>query len=138
MKFYRLEDKKTKTGIYRSDIKPIENLIWEYYRDGGNHPGPTSDSLMQKEMEKLGWEEVDQNYIFGFNTVEQYRAWFTQDGHLEVFLKNGTVLNCYETEDFLMGHAQMIARKETLVFVEEVNIITAKGVNIAAEPASSV
>lgn len=129
MKFYRLEHKESKSGVYRGTdaINPPTN------RD--RHPLPNHDSKLVREgMGKIftKYEDFEDcffnsngyDYIFGFESADQYRSWFYSDTFLGKAKRKGFVLNLYETEDFFLGNTQMVARKETLVFVGECSILT--------------
>ncbi len=126
MKFYRLEHKDTKAGVFRSGIPGVWPIASEF-TSGTNHPSPWDDSLLNEEMVRRKWYWHNPGdlpeYIFGFINIQQFRAWFYVSESLEKLEKLGIVLNCYETDDYIVGYTQMIARKETLRFIETLPIL---------------
>lgn len=118
--FYRLEHKETKCGVYSmgGEVSEIMIKFW----NPKQHPGPDEDSKMSKKWDKLKFSEK-RDYIFGFANLEQYRSWFANDKDLFNLSAHDIVLNSYETEHYIVGHAQMVARKETLKFVETFPIL---------------
>lgn len=126
MKFYRLEHKDTKSGVFRSGIPGVWSIASQF-TSGTNHPSPWSDSLLNEEMEKRGWYWYKKGnlseYIFGFINIQQFRSWFYVSESLEKLEELGIVLNMYETDDYIVGYTQMIARKETLRFIQNLPIL---------------
>jgi len=86
-KFYRLENKE-KEGVYHN------GSMWSELfdlTDSNRHPGPGRDSKLVEECknESIFTHDIDflgrpdytfinKDFIFGFATIEQYRAWFCQ------------------------------------------------------------
>jgi len=142
MKFYRLEHKETKGGIYRSNPG-----IW-LDTDDRRHPMPFNDSKLVREgMGKIFTKYEDfegcffnsrgYDYIFGFESADQYRSWFYSDEFLSLAVEKGFSLNLYETEDFFLGNTQMVARKETLVLVGECDVFSGELVSFLPEKVKS-
>jgi len=133
--FYRLENSKGH-GIYAS-----EEDIADFCRKFSNkhkerHPAPEEDSKLLENCKGADIFQVSyysgvnyfrgSDYIFGFSSPDQFRAWFFNDKFLKFAEKKGIKLNLYETDDSFKGNTQMIARKESLVFVGECDILTAE------------
>lgn len=132
-KFYRLEDKDG-YGIYISDSDASYACANFSQRHKDRHPGPHRDSKLIEECEGTNifgesyasddkWFQ-GRDYIFGFSSPDQFRSWFFNDKFLKFAEKKGIKLNLYETDDSFQGNTQMIARKETLIFVGKCDILS--------------
>ncbi len=128
-KFYRLEDKNG-NGIYNSDNGEIDNIVFSSFAEERRHPGPRDDSKLKENALKIGAMEgeerrpcINENYIFGFSTLKQYRNWFYSDEILAELAALGVKLKVYKTKDFAKGNTQMMARKETLILLETCSLL---------------
>lgn len=145
--FYRLENDEGK-GIYRDGSEV--SVMAARFSQGKNtrHPGPGDDSKlveacegtdMFKEYEYTFFSVPDSkyfsapDYIFGFENVAQFRAWFYDDKLLKFAGKNGIKLNLYESNDCFAGNTQMVANKKSLILIGECDILTGEIKEIAAE-----
>ncbi len=137
MKFYRLEHKETKGGVYRGSNSLNPSV------DPSRHPLPHNDSKLVREgIDKIFKKYYDGSedcyfdgcdYIFGFESADQYRSWFYRDEVLTSAKREGFALNLYETENFFCGNTQMVAEKETLVLVGECDIFSGELINCLKE-----
>ncbi len=128
MKFYRLESRKG-TGIYRALNGEKQEFLLEKYGASSRHPMPGDDDKLTENAPHLFcfrgfWTGEASKYIFGFSSVEQFRSWFYEDEFLKSLRRSRIKLNLYETSDCFLGYTQMIARKETLEFIGECDILT--------------
>lgn len=146
-KFYRLEDSE-KCGIYLSGSSASVACCKFSQKHKSKHPGPERDSKLVEECEGTGifgesyacddkWFQ-GRDYVFGFSSPDQFRAWFFNDKFLKFAEKKGIKLNLYETDDSFCGNTQMIARKETLIFVGECDILTGKRVETLLDTPDSL
>lgn len=127
MRFYRLEMKDTKQGVYRSDSTEVDEII-ECFTSMDRHPTPWNDSLLGDKLWERKWSEFGTNegmeqYIFGFKSLKQFRAWFYSDVVLLELEEKDIELNLYQTTDYITGYTQMIARKDELKFVKTLPIL---------------
>ena len=122
MKFYRIEHRIDKSGVYRNDYKEVMNTMNDLVKLN-KHPSPWLDSALEAMMKSMDWEYwwIDPDFIFGFKSEEQMRAWFYRNEMFEVLIKNDFVLNIYEGE-IMAGSTQAIADKTQLKFVETVEL----------------
>jgi hypothetical protein len=120
MLVYRIEDVNG-GGIYRGDFSGQNPMgTWSSER----HPAPRNDSLLvhhinntrgsrELTLEISDWVE-HHNYIFGFASPEQLRAWVYEDLWITQMQRRGFRLTVLEVEDndVLVGHTQCIFKRE--------------------------
>lgn len=105
MRVFRLEDKRGQ-GPYRGDIpKRVVKLTKirvfpsTRYVDlvgmstDDNHPAPLYDNMRGYR------NHISYQYKFGFNSIEQYTAWFYDSGWRKEFARLGLVVTEYEIRD---------------------------------------
>lgn len=121
MRFYRVEHKETRHGVYES---------FAYFSTistspSDRHPMPHQDSLLVSNLEGKLISFNDQR--FGFNSILQLKNWFYNDAMLAELNTAGFVLSVYETNKIFEGSTQCIMLGEDhdkAHRVEEINLLT--------------
>ena len=117
---FRIEDEKG-CGVYRGETNLYNYRKYGDFTRDRVHPVPKCDSkLMQsipkcgKRLDCFGVEEPKFkwifNFVFGFSSIEQLRAWFYEDEVIEWLHENGFSLVVYEGIAY-HGNCQSIVRQ---------------------------
>lgn len=114
---YRLES-SPQMGIYcypsfvsneslKQKVMNCRHLMYNFFKGtltSKEHPGPMTDSLLWGSMQALN---VNPDELFyGFDSINQFRAWFYSDDLLREFDRIGVTLGCYNLERVIHGNAQ--------------------------------
>lgn len=120
-KIFRIET-ESGVGMYRG---PDWDGVWETGAATHKHPCPHNDSKLIDEnidlFYSLGdneWRFGDDDFIFGFSSIDQLRRWLYNDSWLESLDSEGFVLSIYEG-DVRHGHTQAVIDKTTARLVKK-------------------
>jgi len=79
MKIYRVEDADCE-GMYRRADEKENTLINDEQCGRYNHPTPTRDLQLKYSCgDRVDLNDLPTDYLFGFNSIEQAKAWITED-----------------------------------------------------------
>lgn len=129
-RFFRLETLDG-TGIYRTLFTDeIYGSIFGADSYSELHPPPARDKILVNAWGAaypyvqgyLGGDDRF-NYIFGFNSLAQLRAWFTPNLIKNIIAaKNKIILSVYLSDDIIEGDRQSIMRKSSGELVMRLNL----------------
>jgi len=114
MLVYRIESQEG-YGMYRCGLSC--SRVMQYKR----HPTPIEDAELS-EWWKRNYP-ISEKYIFGYSTLEQLKSWIYAEKWRVEIKSSGLVCSVYETDDYIIGAAQAIFRKETAKKIGEVDIL---------------
>lgn len=118
-KVYRLET-EAGIGVYSKGI------VFNMGFNPDKHPLPQQDSLLQENLGTRTLIGSKRKNIpplhFGFDSLNQMRAWFYHDEWLQIMHENGIVLSVYEAEEVYLGFSQACFNRETSTLVEKISL----------------
>ena len=123
---YRIEDIKGR-GPYRG-VCDIQSA----FDDEPRHPVPRNDSKLCETASHLFRKDPygpygaifdAPNFVFGYSSIKQLRAWFYKDEPLRILHKNGYSLLHLEGECY-HGNSQAIINKTTMKVLSTTSLLT--------------
>jgi len=78
--------------------KPLENI---------RHPSPRQDVKLWAGLSKVRTED----YVFGFESMVQLKAWFHDSGLLKALGRAGLVIRAYTVTNYFLGTSQAVFAK---------------------------
>lgn len=127
MVIYRLESLETRIGVYSFD--PAGEVIDRWLESKGlpwassKHPAPCNDSKLWALISNIRLDD----YVFGFDSLKQFRAWFYSDDLLTQLERAGIVLRAYSTAFYFVGNSQAVFLKSDHTeanIIEEISLKT--------------
>lgn len=111
MNFYRVENAQRR-GCYAGTKENVVNSSIT-----AEHPLPSDDSLLGDNFSAKYGKDMDWEFQFGgslrygFNSLEQFRAWFYSDDDLKALKEKGYTLSLYEVPHVIEGNSQSCINK---------------------------
>jgi hypothetical protein len=121
MLFYRVENNNGR-GCYQNN----QGIIPSGATD--RHPMPNKDSLLKEKFPGDISDYFNGNWRFGFESINQFRAWFFNDEWLKSLDRDGFKLSIYDVpaSACFFGNSQgiMKAKYHTDIFLKESKALT--------------
>jgi len=125
MKFYRVET-KDKQGPYHNSLE-IDLTDWLIMYDVIDNYGEKYEEYMETRPSPLSkdtiiLQKLTDNFVFGFNSLEQLYKWFSLKEEFTYFKRYGFHIGVYEVSAIFSSEYQAIAEKDKIKLISTIDI----------------